>query len=96
MKTRVNSSAVEHLVYTEAVGGSIPSSPINKNKIVVEMKSFNQFYEQAGRLIPGGPYSSEKPAPSLAGNEPKESNTQSKKSPRMVPPKKEDKNNDSL
>ena len=49
------------------------------------MKSFNQFYEQAGRLIPG-----------LAGNEPKESNTQSKKSPRIVPPKKEDKNNDSL
>ena len=81
----MNSSAVEHLVYTEAVGGSIPSSPINKNKIVVEMKSFNQFYEQAGRLIPG-----------LAGNEPKESNTQSKKSPRIVPPKKEDKNNDSL
>ena len=52
------------------------------------MKSFNQFYEQAGRLIPGGPYSSEKPAPSPAGNEPKEGNTQSKKSPRMVPPKK--------
>ena len=27
------------------------------------MKSFNQFYEQAGRLIPGGPYSSEKSIP---------------------------------
>ena len=29
---RVNSSEVEHLLYTEAVGGSIPSSPINKKK----------------------------------------------------------------
>ena len=33
---RVNSSAVEHLLYTEAVGGSIPSSPILTKRLNAE------------------------------------------------------------
>ncbi len=36
----ISSVGSEHLVYTEGVGGSNPSSPTDKNKSLAEMQDF--------------------------------------------------------